>query len=207
MPVPRRVLVPIVEGVGEASAVPELLQRWLAALGRSHACAIEHPVRAPGASALKHPYDAVRELGVEHFVRAALRRGPAAILVLLDADRECVTRASGRAEALGPELLRRAKAVAAHVEVAVVVADPEYEAWFLRHAPQVFPGLADGPLETPRDCKKAVERVLRRPYKETIDQRLLTRRLPTPTAEELDLIVDRSYGKLCREVLRLLGAD
>lgn len=203
----RRVIVPIVEGHAEAEAVPDLLRRWLATLGRAHACTVASPIRSPGASALKAPYDAARELGVEHFVKAALRAKPDGILVLLDADLECERRKATRGEGLGPELLRRARQIAAHVSIAVVVADPEYEAWFLRHAPLVFPEHASQPLEAPRGSKAAIERLLGQKYLETRDQRAFTKRLPIPTADEIDVISDHSYRKLCREVLRLLGDD
>ncbi len=203
----RRVIVPIVEGHAEVEAVPDLLRRWLAALGRAHTCTIAAPIRSAGAAPLKAPFDAARELGIEYFVRAALRARPDGILVLLDADLECDRREAARREALGPELLRRARHVAAHVAISVVIADPEYEAWFLRHAPLVFPEHASHPLEAPRGSKAAVERLIGRKYHEMSDQRAFTKRLPTPTGDEVDAIADRSYRKLCREVLHLFGDD
>jgi len=96
-----------------------------------------------------------------------------------------------------------ARAVAPHIPIEVVVANREYEAWFLaglaalRRASKLPPGAR---LATPlsaveeiRGCKERVAHLLGRPYEETTDQRDLTEALPyTPGMAERS----RSYRKL-----------
>ena len=124
-------IVPIVEGVGEERALPKLVRRWLQHRRFDRWFEVpDRAVNAKGCGNLKAAHDPRRHLGIEHYVTAALRAGPAdAILVVLDADKECLHRAHG--QGLGPELLRRAREVAGGVPVAVVVANRTYEAWLL----------------------------------------------------------------------------
>src|SRR5438094_4636142 len=123
-------IIPIVQGFGEERAVPVLVRRWLRFRNfHRHFEVPDRAINAKGSGRLKVGYDPIRHVGIEHYVHAALGGRPDAILVLIDADDECLHR--GRGRSLGPELLARAKGVAAHVPVAVVVANREYEAWFL----------------------------------------------------------------------------
>lgn len=133
----RRVIVPVVEGFGEERAVPVLVRRWL-----QHRCidrwfdVPDLAVNAKGSGKLKAPFDAQRHVGIEHYVRAALRAHPDAILVVLDADDECLYRGPG--QGLAPELLVRARATAGEVPVSVVVANRTYEAWLLAGRTALF---------------------------------------------------------------------
>ncbi len=77
-----------------------------------------------------------RALGIEHYISAALRARADAILVVLDADDECLRRAPGHG--FGPELLERARAAAGRVPVSVVVANRTYEAWLLASRTALF---------------------------------------------------------------------
>lgn len=123
-------IVPVVEGFGEERAVPVLVRRWLH--HRRFDRWFDVPdlaVNAKGCGKLKTAFDVQRHLGIEHYVQAALRAQADAVLVVLDADDECVHRAPG--QGLGPELLERARAVAGQVPVSVVVANRTYEAWLL----------------------------------------------------------------------------
>ncbi len=126
-------IVPIVEGVGEERALPILVRRWLQHRRFDRWFEVpDRAVNAKGCGNLKAAYDPRRHLGIEHYVTAALRAGSAdAILVVLDADKECLHRAHGHGHGLGPELLKRAQRVAGGVPVSVVVANRTYEAWLL----------------------------------------------------------------------------
>jgi hypothetical protein len=68
--------------------------------------------------------------GVERAVSAMARRvGPAGgVLILLDADDDCPAE-------LSPALLARARAERSDVPVSVVLANKEFEAWFVGHRP------------------------------------------------------------------------
>ena len=109
-------IVPIVEGPGDEEAVPVLLRRVLYEhMGAS--VDIKWPKKAKGRGAL------VKRL--EDFLSHAQNtKGCKAILVLLDADKDCP-------KELGTELARRARAAGIRLPVTVVCAKREYENWFL----------------------------------------------------------------------------
>jgi hypothetical protein len=122
----KYVIVPIVEGRGELDAVPILLRCWLK-FRRFPNVEVhsDGPVYAGGKGNFTATYDGILGRGVEHFTRLAWLRRPDVILILLDADEECpVTLASA--------LLARARTQVPHdCPIGVVVANREYEAWFL----------------------------------------------------------------------------
>ena len=203
-----QIIVPIVEGHGEERAVPCLLRRWLRHR-RLHQFfnVSDRAINAKGCGRLKAAYDRDRHLGIEHYIIAALRNQPDAILVVVDADDECINR--GHGNGLGPELLARAKAVASHVPLAVIVANREYEAWFLANinsfrARGLFFEHAEisGNLdpESLRDCKGMITKLIGCRYEETVHQLALTRGLRfSPGA----IVRSPSYGKLLRDLERL----
>jgi Domain of unknown function (DUF4276) len=142
--------------------------------------------------------------GIERAVSAAAQRVGAAggVLVLLDADDDCPAE-------LGPELLGRARAARSDVLISVVLANREFEAWFLAAAESLagshgFPvGLSAPP--DPEKIGGAKEwltnrRAGSRSYKPTVDQ--------APLAPIFDLKLARSgsppFDKFCREVQSLL---
>ena len=205
-----RRIVPIVEGHGEVRAVPSLIRRWLRHR-RLHRTFVvpDLAINAKGSGRLKAAYDRMRHIGIEHYVSAALGYGPDAIVVVLDADDECLDRPLGNG--LGPELLGRARAVANDTPLAVVVANREYEAWFLAsltsiRAADLLPNhtrLAN-PLaaEGPRDCKGLIAQLLDCPYEETLHQLALTHGITfSPRAK----FRSPSYGKLLRDLERLVN--
>jgi hypothetical protein len=164
-------------------------------------------INAKGCGNLKADYNRVRHLGIEHYIEAALRNQPDAILVIIDADDEC--RKRGQVNGLGPELLMRAKALAPNLPLAVVVANPEYEAWFLANlssfrARGIFLEHAKLPInsgpESHRDCKRIMAKLIGCRYEETIHQLELTRglRFSQGTARR-----SPSFGKLLRDLERL----
>jgi hypothetical protein len=210
----RYVIVPIVEGHGEVTAVPILLRRWLRHRNfhRYFDVDLEGPVRAAGKGALRVAHDADEELGVEHYIEIALLRSPDAIVVILDADDDAP-------EALGPSLFQRAQSVVpGGFPVAVIVAKREYEAWFLAAFPssrfraaltarryaltrQSLPRGTD--VEAIADCKRYVARLIGvKKYEPTIHQPALTEILPfTPGMPRRS----PSFGRLLRELNAVMG--
>ena len=210
---PKLRILAIVEGHGEQTAVPALLRRWFQHRRFREFETPDLAIRAPGSGALKCPHDADDELGIEYYVEMAARERPDGILVMLDADDECLERTRMSRPGLGPELLARARAVAPHIPIEVVVANREYEVWFLaslaslRRAARIPRGsrlptpLAD--IEAIRDCKKRLNRLLGRPYEETTDQPDFTEVLPfTPAMARRS----RSYRKLLESLDALTRA-
>ena len=206
----RKRVVSIVEGLGEEWAVPRLVERWIRQHRLSETYVADEPaICAKGVGKIKCAQGLQR--GVEYFVKVALARDPHAILIVFDADKECPQRASTRREPLGVEILRRARASAPPgVKIAVVVADREFEAWFVEHRHAI--GLAkpdawagEAPVETIADCKKIVGRMLARRYDPVVDQPTLATKLPllSPTSEEL-VRGRRSYRKLITSLARLM---
>jgi hypothetical protein len=208
----RYVVVPIVEGKGEVEAVPILIQRWLAFRRYQNVeVHVDGPVRAPGRGAITVPHNDQDELGIEYYIGHASRRRPDAILVVLDADEDCPA-------TLGAELLARARRVVPDgFPISVVVANREYEAWFLaalaslkfrrainrdESSPEIRPLPARVDIEAIADCKKRVaEWILGTRYKETTHQRSLTEILPfTPAV----IRRSRSFRKLLKDLDRLL---
>jgi hypothetical protein len=121
---PRYTIVPIVEGEGEFEAVPVLIDNWLR-FREFYNFKTSEPIRASGKGSLTVRHDKQSGLGVEQYIKYALIKNASVILILLDADKECPAKR-------GPELLARARAVVANgFPVGVVVAKPEFEAWFL----------------------------------------------------------------------------
>lgn len=187
----------IVEGDGEVPALPKLLHRIAAELGAPDLLT-PTPMRIPRGKITTTG-------GIERAVAAGALRVPrkGGVLVLLDADDDCPAE-------YGPVLLARAKAVRPDKQVSVVLANREFEAWFLAAAPSLagqfgFPAEFPRPQnpETPRDCKGMLTKARPRgqPYKETVDQ--------TPLASAFDLKMARehsdSFDKFYREISRLLG--
>jgi hypothetical protein len=205
-------ILAIVEGHGEERAVPVLLRRWFRHRRYDNFETRDLAIRASGAGALKCPHDEEEDLGIEAYVAIAAAERPDGILVMLDADDECIERAKTRERGLGPELRDRARAVARDIPVEVVVADREYEAWFLAALPALrragkvprgarLPALTR--VESIRGCKEALRPLLGRPYEAPIDQPDFTGALPfTPGMAARS----RSYGRLMRALDALTRA-
>jgi hypothetical protein len=116
-----RRFVCIVEGHGEAEAVPVLVRRIAQELDPADPASVVSIFRVP-----RNRLVLAGEL--ERRIEIAARRvqGKGAILILIDSDDDCPAR-------LGPELQQRARA-ASSLPVAVVLAKREFEAWFLASA-------------------------------------------------------------------------
>lgn len=188
----------IVEGHGEESAVPVLLERLASQLapGLVNQLFFPHPIRVPRDRLIK-----AGEL--EKAVNLAGRkvRPNGAIFVLIDADDSCPAE-------LGPTLLQRAEAECSDLPIGLVLAKKEYECWFLTAAASLR-GFADlpndlAPPQNPEDIRGAKQWLTNRmpqgrAYAETIDQAEFTRRFDIHEARSAN-----SFDKCFREVERLL---
>ncbi|HEX5443824.1 MAG TPA: DUF4276 family protein [Pirellulales bacterium] len=110
-------IYPIVEGSGEITAVPVLLRR-LRDASEIYTIDIGKPIQ-------RKRSELVQEASLRRAVALALLK-PAceAVLILFDADNDCP-------KALAPKLCQWAQAEARTIPCAVVLANREYEAWFL----------------------------------------------------------------------------
>lgn len=184
------IIQPIVEGQGDEVAVPLLLRRlrdeaqaWGLEVGRPHR---------------RRRTQLVKKDSLQSAVRvAALSEDCAGILILFDADDDCPAE-------LAPTLEQWACEVAGEVPCAVVMANREYEAWFLAsiealrgQAGVLSDAASHADPEAPRDAKGELELRMRAgmSYSATVDQ-------PAMTAH-LDL---QSAYQRCRSFRKLVSA-
>ena len=181
---------PIVEGQGETSAVPLLLRR-LCEAAQAWEVQIGRPIRQRRSQLVKRDM-LQRAVGL-----AAVREDCTGILILFDADDDCPAE-------LAPTLERWAREVAGGKPCAVVMANREYEAWFLasveplRGRCGVLPDATSHPRpEEPRDAKGELERRMLSgtSYSPSVDQVTLT--------AHLDL--ERAY-RGCRSFRKFVSA-
>ena len=193
-----RVVVAIVEGDGEVAAVPVLLRRVGAWLSPQVPATISQPIRVRRDRFLNREEEFRR-----HLLLAAAKAGDEGwIVVLLDADDDCPAE-------LGPRVLERARGVVPHRSVSVVLANREYEAWFLAAAESLHGqrGLALAyPLEFDpeglRDAKGWLgARMTGGRYRETTDQPAFSALMDLEMARE----ASRSFRKLCDEWSRQMA--
>jgi hypothetical protein len=181
---------PIVEGQGDEAAVPLLLRRlrdeaqaWALEVGRPHR---------------KRRTQLVKKDSLQTAVRvAALREDCVGILVIFDADDDCP-------KDLAPKLEEWAREAAGARACAVVMANREYEAWFLasiealRGKAAILPDAISHPNpEVPRDAKGQLESRMMgsASYSPTVDQAPLTAHLN----------LEHAYRR-CRSFRKLVGA-
>ena len=193
----RVVISALVEGQGEVAAMRVLLPRIAAEVAPHVWLKVPEPYRMPRGRLLLPG-------GLERAVAALAEQSGqgGGVLVLLDADDDCPAE-------LGPGLLERATAAGRPGSRSVVVANREFEAWFLAAAPSLRGqrGLAaDLSLppdpEKARDCKGWLSdhRVDNRAYKPAADQAALAARFDLQMARKHS----PSFDKLWRDVKRLL---
>jgi hypothetical protein len=113
----------IVEGHGDATALPILIRRIVGVHDPSTIVFIHHPIRIPKTQLVNRPQELERT--VDLAARKVANGG--GVVVLLDADDDCPAE-------LGPVLLNRARACRSDVPFAVVVAKREFESWFVAAA-------------------------------------------------------------------------
>jgi hypothetical protein len=183
----------IVEGDGEVIALPVLLRRLNEWLTPEVYVDVGYPIRVRRDRFLLNKDDEFRR----YITLAANKCGDEGwILILFDADDDCPAE-------LGQEILRRAQCIAPHRKISVVLANREYEAWFIAAAEslQGNRGFIYDPEkvvdpERPRDAKGWIKACMaNRSYGETTDQPAFSKLI------DLQLAFDRSrsFRKLCSE--------
>lgn len=182
----------IVEGNGEVAALPVLLRRlseW-----KTPAAQVEcvRPIRVHRDRFLSREDEFKR-----HALLAADKCGTDGwILILLDADDDCPI-------TLGRRILKLAEVHVPHRKVSVVLANREYEAWFIAAAASlhdlrgfVFEVTSSIDPEVPRDAKGEVrKRMSSGTYGETTDQPAFSALMDLQQAFDRS----RSFRKLCSE--------
>jgi len=184
------IIQPIVEGQGEEAAVSLLLRRlrdeaqaWGLEVGKPHR---------------RRRTQLVKKDSLQSSVRvAALQDNCAAILVLFDADDDCP-------KELAPTLEVWAREAAGGKPCAVVMANREYEAWFLAsiealrgRAAILLDATSHPEPEVPRDAKGQLDQRMPRgaSYHPTVDQAALTAHLN----------LENAYRR-CRSFRKLVSA-
>ena len=194
-----RQIVSIVEGQGDAIALPVLIRRVLEAQGIPDAAQVLKPIFGR-----KGKKDLLRPGELERHARRALNRakGDARVLLLVDADDD------GCAATLGPELQQRLDREFGAGICAAVVAVREYENWLLADASALgrdgnFRDRINPPgnPEEVRNPKRWLsdQRTDGRSYRPTVDQARITAQVDVVAIRERC----RSFRKLWREVERL----
>lgn len=183
----------IVEGDGEVRALPLLLRRLRDELMPGDRFAEPLPPIRVHRDRFLNREDEFRK----QLLLAAAKSGEQGwILVVLDADDDCPA-------ALAAALYERARQYVSHRRLSVVMANREYEAWFIAAA-QSLEGhrgfrCPDGDIvdaETPRDAKGWVRQHMQGgTYSEVLDQPAFTAKFDLRQA----LHNSRSFRKLCKE--------
>ena len=186
-------LSPIVEGDGEVAALPVLLRRIAEWRTPEVYVDVLAPIRVYKDRFLNRDVEFTRYLKL-----AAAKAGERGwILILLDADDDCPI-------SKGRDIARRAAAVVPHRPIGVVMANREYEAWFIAAA-QSLDGVrsfsyrhSDQAVdpELPRNAKGWMrDRMSNGAYRETTDQPGFSARMDLQQA----FARSRSFRKLCTE--------
>jgi len=140
-------IVCIVEGHGECESVPILIRRIANRFDPGLDVQLPHPIRIPKSKLL-------RPGELEKAVRLAAARSKAdgGILVILDSDDDCPA-------TLAPDLLARMRAKRGDLPSAIVLANKEFESWFLASAQSLrgYRGLPED-LEPPARKLSGVRR-------------------------------------------------
>jgi hypothetical protein len=194
----KHAIAPIVEGHGEIQAVPILLRRILGELFDEPDVNVLRPIRIPRSKLIK-PVELVRAISLADLKLNDVESEHRWVLVVFDADENAACE-------LGPQISANALSGRPDVDVAVVLAVPEYETWFVASAESlneyIDVDVAAIPAEPEASgAKKAwLQRHFRGRYTETIEQPALTARM------NLTLCRTRSasFDKLCREVAKRL---
>lgn len=191
-------VVSIVEGDGEVAALPILLRRISNWLSPQALVQVREPIRVRRDRFLNKDDEFVKQvkLAAHYCVE------PGWILILLDADDDCPKH-------LAKIILERASAVAQHRRISVVLANREYEAWFIAAAASLdgkrgfaLKGTKLPDPEAVRGAKEWMnERIPQGRYRETTDQAGFCGVMDLDLASKRS----RSFRKLCSEWTRQMA--
>lgn len=173
----------IVEGDGEVAALPIILRRLSVEFVPAADVSVLPPIRVRRDKFLNKDDEFRRQL-----LLAAAKSGDLGwILVVLDADDDCP-------KDLGAAILKRASAHVPHRRLSVVLANREFEAWFIAAAQSlngirgfsILPGMQPD-AERPRDAKVGCANISAagptvRCWTSPLSQHVLICNLPRPTA-------------------------
>jgi len=182
----------IVEGEGEVEALPVLLRRLCEWRSPGNFAKVLEPIRVRRDRFLNRD-----EEFRKYLLLAAAKCGDDGwVLVLLDADDDCPAE-------LSENILKRVRSYVPHRSVSVVLANREYEAWFIAAAQSlqgqrgfVFDPNEQLDPETPRNAKGWIDaRIPDGTYREITDQPAFSACMDLQQAFDLS----RSFRKLCAE--------
>lgn len=182
----------IVEGDGEVAALPVLLRRVADWLSPGTFVDVPQPIRVRRDRFLNRDDEFRRNL----LLAAAKCGNDGWILVVLDADNDCPAE-------LGQRILERTRDIVPHRRVSVILANREYEAWFLAAAESLngqrgfrFDNPPNFKPEQPRDAKGWLgQRISGGTYRERTDQPAFSALMDLQQAFDHS----RSFRKLCSE--------
>lgn len=190
-------IIPIVEGDGEIEAAPLLLRRFIALCNRYELTI--------GKAIKRKRSQLVSKEGLATAIQLAkLDPDCGAILILFDADDDCP-------RVLAPVITAWAKEASLEIPCEIVIANREYEAWFLSainslkgHCSITADALRPGSPETIRGAKEKLESFMprNRGYTEKLDQPTLTAHFSLKEA----FVVARSFRRMVR-AFGLLAAN
>jgi hypothetical protein len=189
-------VISIVEGDGEVAALPVLLRRVSGWLTPQVAINVARPIRVRRDQFLNREDIFSKQL----LLASKLCLSPGWIMILLDADDDCP-------QDLAADIYARAKLILPEREISVVLANHEYEAWFVAAAISL-----DGKRGFVVPPKIPEAEVLRGPkqwiskqipqgaYHEVVDQPALSAAIDLTLAHENS----RSFRKLCSDWTKLV---
>lgn len=192
-------LVSIVEGKGDVGAVRELVRRIAYANG-FFGVKVLNPLR------IHRHYIRIDNSEFGRYLALARRRvgGNGAVLLVFDADDDCP-------KEIGPQLQQELSRRLAPLPTAVVLANREFESWFLAAIESLrgCRGIREDAVsptdpESIRGAKEQLRRLMvpGREYRAKIDQVAFAAQLDLHLARQRS----RSFDKFYREVCRLLSA-
>ena len=190
----------IVAGHGEVTSLPILLARlWYAEFAGEFLDIVRPPIRQPRDRLAQNKDDAlVRavELAAAKLKGSSIAVDSELILVLIDADDDLPCE-------LGPKLVDIARDARPDKSISCVIANVEYETWFVACARSLsrFLELEEGEIpndpESERMGKGWVEKRFRGvKYSETVDQAKMTAHMDLQMCRKQS----KSFDKLCRDV-------
>ena len=190
-------VAPIVEGHGEVEAVPALLHRIAGRGSFRGLLRVNPPIRVKQGSFVNDEAYFDRQVRLAA-AKAAQENG--SVLILLDCEDDCPAR-------LGPDLLRKAKAVRDDVDMFVALAYREFETWFIASARSLR-----GHFGMPLDLEPASNFEFIRDAKGWLSERMdvaydpVTHQLALVRIFDLDAArTSESFGRLFRHLIGLLG--
>ena len=187
----------IVEGHGEVAALPPLLRRLVSFLGVDREIEFARPWRVHADKVFKGDWSEVGRA-----IEGARRSSATGVVLVLDTDCEMPKCPRNRAA----PMLSSLRELAGSLPAALVLAECEFESWFLESAESLrgrrgLPKNLARPAEplTIRGAKEWLGDQMPRGYSERLDQPALAGAMDIEAARRHS----RSFRKLCDEVLRL----